>query len=359
MRKIKQFFIFLLVTCMVFGCVSCGYPTRAPELSVEDREQIDASGMHYIMYEDVPYYGVSDFWGVGKDKEENEIYVKAMYQSGDFLVSAYKEGICINRYLGWSRRVEIPETIDNKPVIKLGTYPVWDEHYHSYSFYGLFNEKEIKTVQFSSSLKEIVAGTLNNVQDAVAVSEDNPYYASENGMLYNKTKDYLLFIPENAADSTFAVPERVVRITDDVMRCETIKTLVLHKNVEKLNADIHPGISCGRNLQCFEVDANNPYYASEDGVLYNKDKTELLRYPPAKPEKSFVVPDNVEAMGYGAFYSLIYLEIITIKKDIENLETAFQFREEDDDKPYTIIGYQGTAAEQLAREDDFDFVPLD
>ncbi len=344
---------------MLFGCVSCGYPTRAPDLSAEDRELIDTQSDDRIPYSDAPGYDLWDHWGTGTSQEENEIYVNAMYQSGDFLVSAYKEGICINRYLGSSKMVEIPETIDNKPVIKLGTYPVWNEHYHSYSFYGLFNEKEIKTVQFPSSLKEIIADTLNNVQDAVVVSEDNPYYTSENGMLYNKTKDYLLFVPENAADSTFAVPENVVRITDDVLTCEAIDTLVLHEKIEQIHSDYARDIASSNHLQCFEVDANNPYYASEDGVLYNKDKTKLLRYPCGKEDEMFVVPKSVKSFETYAFNYIQYLKVVVIGKNVEEAVSAFTIPDEIETKPYAIVGYKGTEAENVAMHYDYAFIPLD
>ncbi len=57
------------------------------------------------------------------------------------------------------------------------------------------------------------------------------------------------------------------------------------------------------HLTGITVDPDNSVYSSEDGILYNKDKTELLRYPGGRTTKSFIVPDSVNSIHYGAFLS--------------------------------------------------------
>lgn len=37
-----------------------------------------------------------------------------------------------------------------------------------------------------------------------------------------------------------------------------------------------------KNLTEINIDDDNPQYSSEDGMLYNKDKTQLIRCPIAK-----------------------------------------------------------------------------
>lgn len=43
-------------------------------------------------------------------------------------------------------------------------------------------------------------------------------------------------------------------------------------------------------LQKVTVVSNNPYYTSVDGVVYSKDKSELVFYPPAKVDNSLILP---------------------------------------------------------------------
>lgn len=49
------------------------------------------------------------------------------------------------------------------------------------------------------------------------------------------------------------------------------------------------------------VSQYNPAFTSVDGVLYNKGKTILLSYPPAKNGLSFTIPEGVEEIEAGAF----------------------------------------------------------
>ena len=51
------------------------------------------------------------------------------------------------------------------------------------------------------------------------------------------------------------------------------------------------------------VDEGNPKYSSSaDGILYNKSKTKLLRFPPMKKLDSFDVPDGITIIGNSSFY---------------------------------------------------------
>lgn len=50
----------------------------------------------------------------------------------------------------------------------------------------------------------------------------------------------------------------------------------------------------------------NGKFSSEDGVLYDKAKTELLLYPMAKLDKSLVIPDSVTSIASYAFKGARY-----------------------------------------------------
>lgn len=54
----------------------------------------------------------------------------------------------------------------------------------------------------------------------------------------------------------------------------------------------------------FIVNENNPIFcADEDGVLLNKDKTALLRYPALKKDTDYTVPQGIKEIGDSAFES--------------------------------------------------------
>ena len=108
---------------------------------------------------------------------------------------------------------------------------------------------------------------------------------SNTGYLTELEIDYVSnieYIPGNNDPATnFSVvkdetkPVKAVR--EFALNCDDkIKTIYIGANVESV--DEKAFYSCWA-LQNIEVDENNPNYCDIDGVLYNKDKTELLCYP--------------------------------------------------------------------------------
>lgn len=57
----------------------------------------------------------------------------------------------------------------------------------------------------------------------------------------------------------------------------------------------------GAKLSGFDVDEENEFYSSEDGVLFNKDKSVLIQYPSYNSNTTYIVPDTVEVLEIGAF----------------------------------------------------------
>ncbi|MBQ8578538.1 MAG: sigma-70 family RNA polymerase sigma factor [Clostridia bacterium] len=71
-----------------------------------------------------------------------------------------------------------------------------------------------------------------------------------------------------------------------------------------------------RNLSAIFVNDKNQIYSSENGILYNKSKTRLLRYPPGKMETSFYTPDFVQEIGEYAFTGNKTLENLYIGRNV-------------------------------------------
>lgn len=76
------------------------------------------------------------------------------------------------------------------------------------------------------------------------------------------------------------------------------------------------------NLVSIDVDKNNPYYTSENGVLFNKNKTELVVYPACKNDSTHVVPSTVKTIGDYSFYTCNKLEKITIPNGVKKIPTS-------------------------------------
>ena len=71
-------------------------------------------------------------------------------------------------------------------------------------------------------------------------------------------------------------------------------------------------------LTSIDVDENNENYSSQDGVLFNKDKTTLIQYPGGKTGK-YIIPDSVTEIGCMAFYGCRSLTEITIPNSVTSI----------------------------------------
>ena len=69
-------------------------------------------------------------------------------------------------------------------------------------------------------------------------------------------------------------------------------------------------------LTAITVDGNNTLYTSEDGVLFNKAKTIIVRYPPAKSGTAYVIPNSVTSIASCAFQGCSSLTSVTIPNSV-------------------------------------------
>ena len=77
------------------------------------------------------------------------------------------------------------------------------------------------------------------------------------------------------------------------------------------------------SLTSINVATNNKNYSSEDGVLFNKDKTTLIIYPKGK-NGAYTIPESVRKIGNHAFYRRTNLTSVTIPNSVTTIgERAF------------------------------------
>ena len=79
-----------------------------------------------------------------------------------------------------------------------------------------------------------------------------------------------------------------------------------------------------QNLTAFDVDPLNPNYTSDDGVIYNADKTELVLFPGGKGGEYTTLPTTTKIRRRAFYYNNV-LAKVNFNKDLEVIDgDAFQ-----------------------------------
>lgn len=91
-----------------------------------------------------------------------------------------------------------------------------------------------------------------------------------------------------------------------------MESINIPENVSSIGVEGFSGCS---NLTKLEVDNNNKNYASDDGILYNKDKTMLLCCMGRKTGNA-TIPERITDIKEGTFWGCGSLESISIPKSV-------------------------------------------
>lgn len=92
--------------------------------------------------------------------------------------------------------------------------------------------------------------------------------------------------------------------------CSSLTNLTISGNCKTIEGD-EPFLSCSL-LENITVTDGDGSYSSENGILYNKDKTILITYPPSKKEKEFKIPSSVKEISVSAFCNNSNLETVDV-----------------------------------------------
>lgn len=199
---------------------------------------------------------------------------------------------------------------------------------------GVFPDTlEVLTVRqfMNSDIKELVippnaeiGGPNKNIYDIatlqqVTVAKDSKYYILDDGMLLSRDRTILYDIPKDTRE--LKIPDTVTQIEPLIFSSRNLLKIWIPGGVKDINTFY---IRYMKSAEYVEVDSLNGYYTSIDGVLYNKDVTELLYYPMMKQDKSYIMPDTVKTIDDSiSLTTNPYLESITLSKALEYADYKF------------------------------------
>ena len=234
------------------------------------------------------------------------------------------------------------------------------------AFYGCTGLTSIIIPDSVSFIKEYAFRFVNNViyfGEAVGspwgAKAHNGYV--ENGLVYNdKSKSKFLGCPSTKKGDV-VLPDSVVRIIDNAFYgCSNLKSITIPNSVTFIGNEALSGCSgltsitipdgvtwfgsyafsgcsgltsfsipksvsyvgneaflgCSK-LVSIDVSPQNEHYCSDNGILFDTDKTTLIKYPDAKKGYSYSIPDSVHYIDASAFSYNMNINEIVISDNVE------------------------------------------
>lgn len=116
---------------------------------------------------------------------------------------------------------------------------------------------------------------------------------------------------------TVSIGDNVISISDGAFRnCSKLATVSIGRSLTTIGSSAFGSCSM---LQSFSVSNDNPAFFSDDGVLFDKNKTTLIIYPVGKTQSTYNIPSTVTAISDSAFNYCTNLSTILFPEGLTSI----------------------------------------
>ena len=222
--------------------------------------------------------------------------------------------------------------------------------------YAFYNCSSLTSIMIPNGATEIGSNAFYNCNGLTSITIPSSVTKIGEYAFYNCSSLTNIMIPNGVTEigsgafchcnglTSITIPSSVTQIGDDAFYgCSGLTSITIPDSVTEIGSG---AFSSCRELNSIVVEEGNLNYRNEDGVLYNKEQTELICCPSQKTEveipkgvlkignnafascqrlTSITIPDGVTEIGYGAFSCCSGLTSITIPDSIRYISfDAFQ-----------------------------------
>ena len=189
--------------------------------------------------------------------------------------------------------ITIPSQIDGKPVASIG-----DD-----AFYGC---RSLTSITIPNGVTSIGMQAFEDCKSLTSITIPDGV-TSIGGSAFSGCSSL----------TSVTIPDSVTSIGSFVFHgCSSLTSITIPDSVTSIGNSAFNGC---KKLTQINVDKANTTYSSVNGVLFNKDKTELIRYPAGKTDTSYSIPDSVTSIGYGTFDGCSSLTSVTISDSVTSI----------------------------------------
>ncbi len=164
---------------------------------------------------------------------------------------------------------------------------------YSHTFRDCSSLKSLTIPAKINYISDYVFEGCTNLKEFKVNSKNKDYSASKDGVLFNKNKTTLLKYPGGAAEKSYTIPKGVKEIRGDAF-------------------------NDSNNIKSFKVASGNKKFSvDKQGVLFDKSKKNLVRYPIGNEATSYTIPDKTKTTSDCAFKGCAKLESVKIPDGFE------------------------------------------
>ena len=221
-------------------------------------------------------------------------------------------------------------TISNDAAEPSGTtfqYKIYDNYEKKYDYYNYYIPSSLESVTITD-INQIPYRAFYNCSDITSITlSDSVNSVSELAFSGCNIKNLIIADgSKNITDTmvvcpwtleSITIPNSVTSIGDYAFEdCTSLKSITIPNSVTSIGKSVL--INCTK-LESIKVDSNNKNYSSASGVLFDKNKTDLISYPAGKMTTSYKIPVSVKNIKDNAFYNCSNLKEIKIANSVKNI----------------------------------------